>query len=290
MRDDIVVGIAQWLPQPGRPQDNLAAALAFAADLAHQGADLVVLPELWPCGYDWQTLAYDAAEAAEPLAGARGSALSECARLLSVWLAAGSVPERDGPTLYNTALLYDREGRLRAWHRKWHLYQPLGEHKIFEPGDRLTTCRTGELGVVGLTVCFDGDFPEVARALRLAGATLVLHPSAYETSAAGWWRTLYPANALSNGQWWVMANQCGANRSGTLLGASQIISPAGEVAALARQANDGETPARELLVAPIPLRREIARAAERNSVLWESARPALAVHEFAAESGRTQRG
>ncbi len=68
----------------------------------------------------------EAPAAAEPLSGRRGSALSDCARRLGIWL---------------------------------------------------TTCRTGELGVVGLTVCFDGDFPEVARALRLAGATLVLQPS-----------------------------------------------------------------------------------------------------------------
>jgi predicted amidohydrolase len=58
------VGIAQWLAVPGRPAVNEAAATAAVRDLASQGCDAVVLPELWPCGYDPRTLASDVAEAA----------------------------------------------------------------------------------------------------------------------------------------------------------------------------------------------------------------------------------
>lgn len=280
MRDDVVVGIAQWLPEPGRPRRNLATAIGLIEELARRGADLVVLPELWPCGYDVQSLPEDARQAAEPLLGTRSKALSRCARGLGIWLAAGSVPEQDGEALHNTGLLYDRHGRLRAWHRKVHLYCPTGEDKIFTPGDRLTICRTDEFGVVGLSVCFDGDFPESSRALRLAGAAFVIQPSAYETAARDWWERLYPAAALSNGQWWVMANQCGANTSGTLLGLSQVLSPAGEVVARARDAADGESPPAELLVVPVPLRAGIARAEEANRVLWQLRRTDLAVREF----------
>jgi len=283
VREDAVIGIAQWLPEPGRPAENLSAALGLAGELARQGADLVVLPELWPCGYDPAALAGHARGAAEPLSGPRGEALSRRARELGIWLAAGSVPERgaDG-AVHNTGVLYDRKGRLRAWHRKAHLYGPTGEDKIFTPGGRLTVCRTGELGTVGLAVCFDGDFPETARALRLAGATLVIEPAAYEAEAAAWWETLYPALALANGQWWVMANQCGANPSGTLLGASQVLTPFGEVAARAGRAGEGERPPPELLCVPVPLRAGVSRAEERNSVLWMSRRPGLPVHGFGA--------
>ena len=70
------------------------------------------------------------------------------------------------------------------------------------------------LGAVGLSVCFDGDHPAYARRLRDLGARIVIEPAAYETPAETWWDVLYPANALVNGQWWVMANQCG----GELLG------------------------------------------------------------------------
>ena len=285
MREAIVVGVAQWLPSPGRPAANLATALGLATELARRGADLVVLPELWPCGYNPATLARDVAEAAEPIDGPRSLALADRARDLGVWLAAGSVPEAPsgadaaGP-IYNTALLFDRRGRLRAWHRKAHLYSPTSEDKIFAAGDRLTTCQTGELGVVGLTVCFDGDFPEVGRALRDAGADLVIQPSAYEIEAADWWDRLYPAVALANGQWWVLANQCGANASGTLLGRSQVISPFGEVVAGARSVAAGQEPEAELLVVPVALRRSCRDAARSNGALWQLRRGGLRVHRF----------
>ncbi len=277
MRDDAVIGIAQWLPRPGQPADNLATAISLAGRLARQDADLVVLPELWPCGFDWGSLAADAAGAAEPLDGPRCAALAACARELGIWLAAGSVPERGDGGLYNTALLFDRDGQLRAWHRKAHLYRPLGETAIFTAGDRLTVCATGELGVIGLTVCFDGDFPEVARALGGAGAQLIIQPSAYETAARTWWRTLYPAHALSNGQWWVMANQCGTNPSGTLLGESQVITPSGEVLARAPAARDGETPPPELLTVRVPLAAGLAQAEHDSGVLRSLRRPGLTV-------------
>jgi predicted amidohydrolase len=87
-----------------------------------------------------------------------------------------------------------------------------------------STVVTTELCLVGPAVCFDGDFPE-ARALRLAGADVVLLPSAYETAAAPWWDTLYPASALASGQWWIMANQHGDNGGLELLGGSQESGP-----------------------------------------------------------------
>ena len=278
-----MVGIAQWLPRPGQASENLAAAVRLSGDPARRGADLVVLPELWPCGFDWGSLRRDAASAAETLDGPRRAALAACARDLGVWLAAGSVPESHDGALYNTALLFDRRGRLRAWHRKAHLYGPLGETDIFAPGDRLTVCPTDEFGMVGLTVCFDGDFPEVARAMRDAGATLVVQPSAYEAAARVWWRTLYPAHALSNGQWWVLANQCGTNPSGTLLGESQVISPSGDVLAKARGARDGETPPAELMTVTLSLTSELARAELDSGVLLSLRRPDLKVHNWDRE-------
>ena len=89
-----------------------------------------------------------------------------------------------------------------------HLYGV--EPESFRPGgDEVTVGDVAGIGRVGLCVCFDGDFPETARALRTAGADLVLHPSAYEAAAERWWDTIYPAQALCNGQWWISANQHG---------------------------------------------------------------------------------
>ena len=269
-RDTLTIGIGQWLPQPGDPDANLATALDLTMRLAAQGADLVVLPELWPSGYDPATLPDDVAAAAEPLAGQRGTILSSLARELGIWLAAGTVPEIADGAIYNTAALYDRSGKLAAWHRKVHLYEALGEHRTFSAGDQLTVVQTAELGTLGLAICFDGDFAETARALRRAGATTVVLPCAYELEARNWWRTLYPAHALANGQWWVMANQCGANSSCTLLGESQIINPQGHFAARAAGALDDSPPRPELLLATLELHRETEQAERDNSVLWRT--------------------
>jgi len=275
MRERAVVGIAQWLAAPGRPRENLETAIGFIEELAGRGCDLVLLPEYWACGFDWTTLAEDAAAAAEPLDGSRCAALATAAGTNGVWLAAGTVPEQLEGGIANTALLFDAAGELRATHRKAHLYAPLGEDRVFVAGDRLTTCATEPFGTVGLSVCFDGDFPEVARAMRRVGARVIAHPSAYELEAATWWDTLYPANALANGQWWLMANQCGTTGAGTILGASRVVAPDGRVVAEAPRATAGETPEPFLLVAELDVVAELARVDRDNAVLWELARPEL---------------
>ena len=72
-----------------------------------------------------------------------------------------------------------------------HLYTPLKEDTAVAAGDEITVTEAKEFGRVGVSICFDGDFPEVARAMRRAGARIVLHPSAYETEATTWWETLF---------------------------------------------------------------------------------------------------
>ncbi|HEY6296303.1 MAG TPA: carbon-nitrogen hydrolase family protein [Streptosporangiaceae bacterium] len=274
--DRAVVGIAQWLPRPGDAAANLAAALGLIAKLGGRRCDLIVLPELWPSGYSPKTLAGDVAASAEPLDGPRTAALARAAAAAGAWLAAGSVPERDGADVYNTALLFGRDGELRGVHRKAHLYAPLGEDLIFAAGPRLTVCPTEDFGVVGLPVCFDGDFPETARALRLAGARVVVQASAYEVEAQGWWDGLYPARALENGQWWVMSNQCGRTPSGVLLGGSQVISPLGRVVSRAVKVGEvADQAGPALLVAEIALREELAEADRLNAALWENRREEL---------------
>ena len=247
-RRDLLVALAQWLPVPGEHDMNLESAMGWIEKAGAAGADLVVLPELWPSGYDTSTLKENVLAAAEPLPGPRSEKLGALARQLAIWVFAGSVPEWDGELIYNTAIVLDREGALVARHRKIHLYSPTGEDKIFAAGSSLTTFVDEELGNVGLTVCFDGDFPETARSLGARGSDLVVQVNAYEKEAESYWDLLYPAAALANGQWWLLANQCGSTKTGTLLGASRVISPAGEIVAQAQRAGLGETPLAELLL------------------------------------------
>jgi predicted amidohydrolase len=277
VRERVVVGIAQWLPAPADGAGNLRTALGHVAALAARGCELVVLPELWPSGFEWQTLAADVRATAEPLDGPRLAALAAAARAAGAWLVAGSVPELDGDDVYNTALVLDPSGALRATHRKAHLYTPLREEQALARGDDLVVVDTDIAGPLGLATCFDGDFPEVARALRDAGARVVVMPAAYEHAAETWWDRLYPAHALANGQWWIQANQCGSTASGTFLGASRVIDPHGAVVAEAPRAGEGETPPPHLLVAELALRAEVERWDAASAVLYTRRRPALPV-------------
>jgi predicted amidohydrolase len=275
VKRDLQVGIAQWLPAPGEPKRNQQVALDMIDLAASRGVELLVLPELWPCGYDPATLAEDARQAAEPLDGPRRSRLAEAARAADMWLVAGSVPESgDDGALYNTALVFNPHGELVAWHRKAHLYPPTGEPAIFRPGDRLTTFDDPTLGVVGIVICFDGDFPEVATTLGLRGARLVVAPSAYEVEGATTWDVLYPALALANSQWWVQSNQCGAHGSTTLLGASRIVAPTGTVVAEATRAVPGCMHPPELLVQRIDLQLAYQKDGI-GTLLEEGRRPSL---------------
>ncbi len=273
------VGIAQWHARPGAKAENVETALALVDQLG-AGCDLVLLPELWSCGYDPVALPEHARACAEPLDGPLLERLRGVARDRRVHLVPGSLPERDGERCFNTTVLIDDRGELVARHRKAHLYGP-AEQAAFAAGDALTVCEDTPFGTVGLAICFDGDFPETARALRRAGARLVVSPCAYDHAAERWWDLLFPANALVNGQWWVQSNQA----VGPFFGRSRIVSPQGEVVAEARRVDPGAMPAPETLVAELGLSGRDGAAQAGTDVLLAACRPDLPVERHRAASG-----
>jgi predicted amidohydrolase len=266
---DVRVGLAQWTPVRD-PRVNLDTAAKALGELARRGCGLAVLPELWLCGYRTATLGADARAAAEPLDGPVQQRLAAIAAATGMVVCAGSFPELDGGQLFNTAVVYGPAGDRLLSHRKTQLYG--AESAVFGAGDEITAGDIPGIGRAGLCVCFDGDFPETARSLRDAGADVVLHPSAYETATASWWDTIYPAQALCNGQWWISANQHGGTGPDRMLGGSRIIAPDGRtVAAAPRDAGAVTVP--ELLVADLAVGREVATANASAGLLW-SGRPA----------------
>jgi predicted amidohydrolase len=275
VKRDLQVGVAQWLAAPGEPKQNLSVALGMVESAAARGVELLVLPELWSCGYDPETLGADARGDAERLDGPRSVRLAQAARAHGIYLAAGSVPELgEGGRVHDTALVFNPAGELVAWHRKAHLYPPTLEPQVFVAGDRLTTFEDNTLGTVGVVVGFDGDFPEVAQTLARRGARLILAPCAYEVESAAAWDLLHPALALAHSQWWVQANQAGSHQTSTLLGSSRIIAPTGTVVEQASAAVPGRASPAELLVHRIDL--HLAHAREGLSALLEDERrPAL---------------
>ncbi len=191
---------------------NEAQVFGLLEEAAAGGADLVALPEVWPR----QGSAMQIREAAEPVPGPRTDRLGEVAASRRLWVHGGSVLERDGERIFNTSVLFDREGTLVASYRKIHLFDadppgavPSRESSVFSPGDRVVTAET-EFGRVGLSICYDVRFPELYRSLAVQGATIMFVPAAfrYETGVDHW-ATLVRARAIEDQVFVVAAAQWG---------------------------------------------------------------------------------
>jgi predicted amidohydrolase len=200
------------------------------ADLvrAQRGADLVVLPELWPTG----AFAYPAwAEAGEPVDGPTVAALAAAARDLGADVHMGSIVERDGADLYNTAVLLGSDGDVRATYRKIHLFGfGEGEPTLMSAGREVVVADVAGTSV-GLSTCYDLRFPEMYRALGDAGAEIVLCVAGWPAPRVEHWATLARARAIENQCVVVACNTVGTHSGHTMGGRSVIVDARGAVLA-----------------------------------------------------------
>ncbi len=218
--------------------ENLAAAVAMGERAAAAGADIAVLPEY----VDYLGPA-EGEPTPEPVDGEFATTFAEAARLLSMWVVAGSFHETGPDTAhtYNTCLVFDREGVLKATYRKVHLFDvdiPGGvafqESRSVAPGTEL--CSVDVDGVpFGLSLCYDLRFPELYRRLAVDGAPVLLVPAAF-TAHTGrhHWEVLLRARAIENQCYVIAAGQTGEhepNRS--CYGHSMVVDPWGTVVARA---------------------------------------------------------
>lgn len=226
------VALAQITGQPFETADNRQLTVDVAERELSSGVSLIVLPELIVSGYvmDREKLR----KTAEPLDGPTVDAWTRTARAHGA-LIAGGFCERDGDTLFNTAVLVDGNGPVLHY-RKLHPFNT--EKEIFAPGNRgLPIVRT-DLGVVGLCVCYDLRFPEVARALALQGADLIAVPTAWVRGFDNldWDRDGYCPQARNaamqanlNQVFLACASQVGTVGDVEFLGSSLLVDPYGEV-------------------------------------------------------------
>ncbi len=218
-----------------RRVDRIAATVR-----AQRGADLVVLPELWPQG----GFAYDCWERqAEPLDGPIVTTLRAAAANVHAVVHGGSFIERDETgRLFNTSVLVGTDGNILATYRKIHLFGfGAGEPKLLTAGDEVVV----EDGF-GLATCYDLRFPELFRLLLDAGAQVVLLPAAWPAKRVEHWRLLSRARAVENQAYVVACNTAGEHAGVPMGGRSLVVDPWGVVLA---EAGDGE----EVLVADLDL-------------------------------------
>ena len=195
---------------------------AKAAEAARAGAGLVVFPEMFLTGYHIGEAVF---KLAEPMDGPSAGRAAAIARDAGVALLYG-YPERDGDTVYNSALLIGRDGLPLANYRKTHLYGR-EERRLFAPGESLMLAELDGLKI-GILICYDVEFPEAVRALALAGAELIAVPTALIRPFDIVARTLVPARAFENQVYVAYAGMCGSEAGLGYCGLSCIVGPDGQ--------------------------------------------------------------
>jgi len=237
-------------------ETNLDFSIAKIHEAAAANADLVVLPELHLGPYFCQNEDYNNYALAQPIPGPTTAILSDVARELGIVIVS-TIFEKRAPGLYhNTAVVFDRDGSIAGKYRKMHIPDDPGfyEKYYFTPGDLGFKPIETSIGKLGVLVCWDQWYPEGARLMALAGADMLIYPT-----AIGWdpedtpaeqqrqldaWITIQRAHAVANGIPVIACNRIGfeqAPNSSTGInfwGNSFIAGPQGEILT---SANDSET-------------------------------------------------
>jgi len=226
------------------------------------GADVLVLPELFLTGYNIGQLVHELAESRD---GPSLAAISHTAQESGCALCVG-FPEREGNKVFNSAALIGSRGEQICVYRKIHLF---GEQEaaLFSRGEELTVAELAGRHL-GLAICYDIEFPEVARDLKRQGAEVVLVPTANMTPYAEVPTTLVRARALENAVTVAYANHCGSENGMQFTGLSGITGPDG--LDLARAGVNSEV----LLVAELPVAASLGALSSQlaDLQLWQGAK------------------
>lgn len=228
---------------------NLAIIETRVADAAGAGAKLVLLQELHNGAYFCQHESVDEFDLAEPIPGPSTARLSALAKQHGVVLVSSLFEKRAAGLYHNTAVVFDADGSLAGKYRKMHIPDDPGfyEKFYFTPGDLGFTPIQTSVGKLGVLVCWDQWYPEAARMMALAGAELLLYPTAIgwdpsdaqdeKTRQRDAWVLSHRGHAVANGLPVLSYNRVGHEASP--LGASGIdfwgnsivLGPQGEVIA-----------------------------------------------------------
>ncbi|KOU15423.1 hydrolase [Streptomyces sp. WM6349] len=241
-REPLRVGLVQmrWYADPAEHDDRLREGVALAAA---QGAQVVCLPELTRSPYFCNTddpMADGAERWLEDVeTGPTVGLATELATGLGITVHA-SLYERagDGGLGYNTAVCVDADGRLLARTRKNHIpaFPGYREDLCFRPGDSGFPVVAHAGARLGFPTCWDEWFPELARAYSLAGAEILVHPTAIgsevdlpDFDTRPMWEHAISANGLANALFMIVPNRVGTEGRSTFYGSSFISDPYGRV-------------------------------------------------------------
>lgn len=231
------------------PAENLKKASARIREAAKKGAQIVCLQELFRTPYFCQTESAAHFDLAEPIPGPTTDALSKVARANKVVIVASLFEKRAKGVYHNTAAVIDADGKFLGKYRKMHIPDDPGfyEKYYFVPGDLGFQVFETKFAKIGVLICWDQWFPEGARLAALAGADILVYPT-----AIGWtpadpkeaaryrdaWTTIQRSHAVANGVFVAAINRVGREGELKFWGHSFVAAPFGEIIA---QAGESET-------------------------------------------------
>ncbi|ABA88267.1 N-carbamylputrescine amidohydrolase [Syntrophotalea carbinolica DSM 2380] len=222
--NELTVGLVQQSCSADR-QNNLEKSVAGIRQAVSQGAQLVVLQELHTSLYFCQTEDTDCFDLAETIPGPSTDLFGQIARELNVVIVTSLFERRAAGLYHNTAVVFEKDGTIAGRYRKMHIPDDPGYYEkfYFTPGDLGFTPITTSLGKLGVLVCWDQWYPEAARLMAMAGAEMLIYPT-----AIGWdprdddaerqrqrdaWVTIQRAHAVANGLPVIAVNRTGFESS-----------------------------------------------------------------------------
>jgi len=264
------ISLAQMDVKLGKPQENMAAVHRFVQQASGQGADVLVLPELWSTGYDLE----NAAEYASDLDAGMFAETAVLAQQYHLSIVGSCLSNLGDGKIGNTAVIFDKDGEILADYSKIHLFRLMDEHQFLIAGDHLSIAATA-WGKMGLAICYDLRFPEIFSRYAQAGCNLVFLPAEWPHPRLEHWQTLLRARAIENQMYIVACNRVGQSKGTDFCGHSCIIDPWGEMLV-----EGGED--EQLLTAEVDLGRVTA---VRDTIpIFKDRRPSIYANPFESVS------
>lgn len=206
------------------PEKNFHNVQKLIEKVVSEGAELVVLPEMWNTAYALTEL--------EKLADVEGERtkkfLSDLARTHHIHIVGGSVSTKKGANFYNTMYVYANDGKLVGEYDKAHLFRLMDEHLYLQAGNKENVFSLGSIQAGGV-ICYDLRFPEWLRAHALAGAKVLFIPAQWPSTRIDHWKILLQARAIENQCFVIAVNRIGTDPNNQFNGHSMIIAPWGKV-------------------------------------------------------------
>ncbi|MFC1767859.1 carbon-nitrogen family hydrolase [Candidatus Margulisiibacteriota bacterium] len=201
---------------------NLRTAQTLIDKAAKAKPQLITLPEMFATGFDYPCIKKMASETYNELI----AFLINNSHKYNCYIVGGTIPEMAEDKLYNTSFVSSPDRKIIGAQRKIHPFTLTEEHKYFAGGESLNVinCPLAKLGIV---ICYDIRFPEVARALTLKGAEVLICPAQFPAPRAHHWEILIKSRAIENQVYAIGNNRVGGRKT-KFFGKSMVASPHGE--------------------------------------------------------------